>query len=121
DCPSRALRSSANRPVMCVPAWSHADASVGGAGRTRAWRSAVVMADRLDLESERIAPKRGEVRLRILRELLRGMHVDTPEAHGDFVRVTDGLTRRHHERQMLQAGPAHPVGSGIARRLEEDV
>src|SRR5438132_5105658 len=80
--------------------------------RTRVWRSAVMMADRLDPESERIAPKRGEVRLRILRELLRGMHGDTPEAHGDFVRVTDGLTRRHHERQMLQAGPVHPVGSG---------
>ena len=66
------------------------------------------MADRLDLESERIAPERGEVRLRILRELLRGMHVDTPERHGDFVRVTDTLTSRHHERQMLQAGEIPP-------------
>ncbi len=72
------------------------------------------MTERLDPEFERIAPKRREVRLRMLRELLREMHGDTPEAHGDFVRVTDSLTSRHHKRQMLQACPAHPVGFGVA-------
>jgi hypothetical protein len=85
--------------------------------RSASW-SAVMMADRLDLESERIAPKRGEVRLRILGELLRRMHVNTRQA----------IRARHPERTWDRRYPLTVLAdngiieiSGTTARFVEDL